>query len=165
MFELKPISYSSIPEALAKAERYRLLNESWLAESICLDILRAEPGNQRALVMLLLSRTDQLGQNLAVQSAREIAFQLADPYEKAYYSGLISERFALAKLRSAAPMSGFEAYEALRDAMTHYEQAEAIRPAGNDDALLRWNTCARLLMRNPSLAPRPEEPAEVVLDD
>ena len=42
-FELKSISEQSIPEALAKVERYRLLNEPSLAESICLDILAIVP--------------------------------------------------------------------------------------------------------------------------
>lgn len=32
--------------------------------------------------------------------------------------------------------------------MDHYEKAESIRPAGNDDALLRWNACARIIMAN-----------------
>jgi hypothetical protein len=34
-FDLKPISIASIPRALEKAERYRLLNEPEQAESIC----------------------------------------------------------------------------------------------------------------------------------
>ena len=38
MFELRPLSASAIPGALAKAERYRLLNESGQAESICQDV-------------------------------------------------------------------------------------------------------------------------------
>ena len=54
MFEPKPISRDAIPAALAKAERYRLLNEPGEAESICLDILQIEPANQEAIVTLLL---------------------------------------------------------------------------------------------------------------
>ena len=57
-FDLKPISVESIPEALAKVERYRLLNEPSLAESICLDILAIVPGHQQALISMLLARTD-----------------------------------------------------------------------------------------------------------
>jgi hypothetical protein len=45
MFQMKPISKESIPTALEKAERYRLLNEPMLAESICLDVLEADPKN------------------------------------------------------------------------------------------------------------------------
>ena len=36
------------------------------------------------------------------------------------------------------------------------EKAEELRPPGNDDALLRWNACARIIMGN-GLAPRSEE--------
>ena len=51
------------------------------------------------------------------------------------------------------PGYGPRVYEWLREAMDWYEKAEAIRPAGNDDALLRWNACARLIMRDPHLVP------------
>ncbi|MBM3786358.1 MAG: hypothetical protein FJW30_18520 [Acidobacteria bacterium] len=165
MFDLKPISPESIPEALAKVELYRLLNESWLAESICLDVLRVEPQNQKALVSLLLTRTDQFGQGLPSNAAREILGQLRDPYERVYYAGLISERDATATLRRGSPFASFDAYDLLREAMQSYEAAESIRPAGNDDAILRWNTCARMLMRDPSIRPRPVEESEVLLDD
>ena len=57
-FDLKSISVESIPEALKKVERYRLLNEPTLAESICLDILAIVPDHQQALISLLLARTD-----------------------------------------------------------------------------------------------------------
>ncbi len=57
MFQLKLISKDTIPRALAKAERYRLLNEPQEAESICLDILCVEPDHHEALVMLLLAIT------------------------------------------------------------------------------------------------------------
>ena len=89
MFELKPISREAIPEALAKVERYRLLNEPWQAESICQDVLRIEPGNQQALVMLLLSLTDQFGKGVTAAGAREILGRIAGEYERAYYSGII----------------------------------------------------------------------------
>jgi hypothetical protein len=52
-------------------------------------------------------------------------------------------------LQQATPGSGTMAYEMLREAKVWYERAEALRPAGNDDVLLRWNACARLLMRHP----------------
>ena len=165
MYELKPISPQSIPEALEKVERYRLLNESWLAESICLDILRIDPDNQDALVAMLLSRTDQFAQGVAPGSAREIVRQLRDPYDRAYFSGLICEREASATLRRGSPFARFEAYEALREAMEWFAKAEALRPPGNDDSILRWNTCARMLNRDPSLRPRPAETREVLLDD
>lgn len=165
MFELKPISKESIPEALSKVERYRLLNESWLAESICLDILRIEPDNREALIALLLSRTDQFQKGATPASAREIVRQLTDPYERAYYSGLICEREASARLWRGTPLAGYEAYDSLCQAMDWFQQAEALRPPGNDDAILRWNTCARMIMRDASLRPRPVEKMEVLLDD
>jgi hypothetical protein len=41
--------------------------------------------------------------------------------------------------------------------MEHYERAQALRPPGNDDAILRWNTCARMIMRDPEIHPLPHE--------
>jgi hypothetical protein len=165
MFELKPISREAIPEALSKAERYRLLNEPWQAESICRDILRIEPQHQPALVMLLLSLTDQFGQGISAPSARELLAKLCGEYERDYYAGIIAERWADSLLRHGAPGAGFSAYESLRDAMAHYERAEKARPQGNDDAILRWNTCARILMRNRELRPRGEEKFEPAFED
>jgi hypothetical protein len=165
MFELKPISREAIPEALAKVERYRLLNEPWQAESICQDVLRIEPGNQHALVMLLLSLTDQFGKGVTAAGAREILGRIAGEYERAYYAGIIAERWAEALLRQGSPGAGFTAYQSIREAMEQYERAEALRPPGNDDALLRWNTCARILMRNRELRPRGEEAFEPAFED
>src|SRR5579871_4894241 len=165
MFELKPISREAIPEALAKVERYRLLNEPWQAESICEDVLRIDPQNQHAQVMLLLSLTDQFGKGISAAKAREVLLRLEGEYERAYYAGIIAERWAEALLRQGSPGAGFTAYQSLREAMEHYEKAEALRPPGNDDALLRWNTCARLLMRNPELRPRGEEKFEPAFED
>lgn len=95
--QLKPVTAAGIPAALQKAERYRLLNDSTAAGSICLDILHVEPANQQALVTLLLSLTDQFsdGRPDGVERGRE-------------YS-------------------------------------RVMRPSGNDEALLRWNSCVRLL--------------------
>jgi hypothetical protein len=49
--------------------------------------------------------------------------------------------------------------------MAWYEKAEAIRPAGNDDAILRWNTCARLISSNSQLTPHVETAYEPALED
>jgi hypothetical protein len=159
MFELKRLSHDAVPRALEKAEHYRLLNQPWAAESICLDVLEAEPGNQHAIRELLLARTDQFGTDRGggVERARTALAQLTDAYERAYYAGLICERRAKAQLDQRAPGAGFVAYEWIREAMTCYEEAEAVRPDGNDDALLRWNTCARLLNESPHIVARGEE--------
>jgi hypothetical protein len=158
VFEFKSLSRDAIPAALEKAMRYRLLNEPGEAESISLDVLRTEPDNQRALVILLLALTDRFskGYVVGVTQAQELLPRLRDPYEQAYYAGIICERRAKAQLHRAGPGCGFEAYEFLREAMVWYEKAEALRPSGNDDALLRWNACARIIMGN-GLAPRAEE--------
>ncbi len=166
MFELKPLTREAIPKALEKAERYRLLNEPAQAESICLDVLRIDPEHQQALVMLLLAVTDEFEQGVAdaVTRAREVLTRLADEYERLYYAGIIAERRARAKLQHGGRGSEFVAYEWLREAMTWYEKAEALRPPGNDDALLRWNTCARILMRNPHFQRGPEDRSEPPLE-
>ena len=156
-FDLKPISVESIPEAIAKVERYRLLNEPSLAESICQDILTIAPDHQQALISLLLSRTDQFESGMTVAKAREVLSQIKGDYERAYYAGIISERNGHAYLRQGGPGSTSAVYYALREAMEHYERAEVLRPPGNDDALLRWNTCARVIMRNPEIRPLPYE--------
>jgi tetratricopeptide (TPR) repeat protein len=166
MFELKPLSQEGIPRALEKAERYRLLNEPAEAESICRDVLRLQPDNQRALVMLLLALSDEFEEELpdAVTQAQETVGRLQDAYERAYYSGIVCERRAKARLRKGRPGSGYAAYDLLREAMAFYEKAEALRPASNDDALLRWNACVRILERHPDLGPAPAESFEPSLE-
>src|SRR5271170_6486129 len=137
-FDLKPISAAGVGEALEKAERYRLLNEPSLAESICLDVLHIEPENQPALVMLLLALTDQFGHGVAAAKPRELLPRLQSEYEQHYYAGIIWERLAHAQLRKASPNAVFAAYHAFREAMQCYDRAGAMRPSANDDALLRW---------------------------
>jgi hypothetical protein len=156
-FQLKAISAESIPEALAKVERYRLLNEPGLAESICLDILAIVPDHQQALISLLLSRTDQFHSNVPAKAAQEVLAQLKGDYEQAYYAGIIWERLATARIRHGVTETGASAYHMLREAMRHYESAMNFAPRGNDDAILRWNTCARVIMQNPEVRPLPDE--------
>jgi hypothetical protein len=164
MFELKLLTKEAVPKALERAERYRFLNEPGEAESICLDVLRVEPDNQKALVMLLLALTDQLEHGSEVQQAREVLSRLRGEYEQAYYAGIICERRAKAHMRHGGPGSGYVAYDGLREAMGWYEKAEALRPPGNDDATLRWNTCARTLMSHPHLQAGPQEMWEPPLE-
>jgi hypothetical protein len=155
MFQLKPIHQDAVEQALEKAHHYRLLNEPAEAESICLDVLEVDPENQAALVSLLLALSDRLTRGYAIGAtrAKEVLPRIKDDYQRAYYAGLICERQAKARLSHGGPGASFDAYEWLREAMDNYEQAEKMRPAGNDDAILRWNACARIIMRN-NLAPR-----------
>src|SRR5215467_3517353 len=98
-FQLKSISVQSIPEALAKVERYRLLNEPTLAESICLDILAIVPDHQQALISLLLARTDQFDLHVPPTAAQEILARIEGDYEQDYYAGIIWERVGHARIR------------------------------------------------------------------
>jgi hypothetical protein len=164
-FQLKPISKAAVGDALEKAKRYRLLNEPSLAESICLDVLEVEPDNQRALVTLLLAITDQFGHGAAAIRAREILPRLKNEYEQQYYAGIVWERSAHAQLRKGAPNASFSAYDAFLHAMVCYERAIELQPPGNDDAILRWNTCARILMRNPNLRAKQDEAYEPVVGE
>jgi len=156
MLEFKPLSQEGIEPALRKAEHYRLLNEPWEADSICRDILAIEPDNQRALVILILALTEQFGDEGGVDEdePRELIPRLKSEYERAYYAGIISERWAKRMLRHGTLGSGPAAFEHLRTAMEWYEKAERLSDARDDDALLRWNTCARLIRRN-KLRPPP----------
>ena len=164
MFELKLLSADAIPAALEKALRYRLLNDPSEAESICHDVLRIDAENQQALVILLLALTDHgKGYAVGVTEAQEVLSHLHDAYERAYYAGIIGERRAKAQLSQGHPGSGHDAYELLREAMAWFEKAETLRPVKNDDALLHWNTCARLIMGN-QLTPRAEETVELSLE-
>src|SRR5256885_9830009 len=165
MHELKPLSQTAIPAALEKAERYRLLNEPGEAESICLDVLQADPENQQALIILLLAVTDRFSKGYGVSDtqANELLARIKSEYERAYYAGILAERRAKAKLAQGTPGASHYAHDALRDAMRWFEKAEAIRPPGNDDALLRWNTCARLIAKN-KLVAREEEKLEPPLE-
>lgn len=147
-FELKKLSRDAIPAALERAERYRLLNEPAQAESICQDILAVEPDNRSALVLLILALTDQFSENIMdnLDHAWSLLPRLSDEYLQAYYQGILFERQARVYMRRAAPGSHFSAYDLFREAMRLYEKAERLRPPGNDEALLRWNTCARAIM-------------------
>ena len=156
-WELKPLSAEAIPAALEKAKHYRLLNEPGAAESICRDILRVKPGHQDTLIVLVLAMSDRFGHGYTVarQSIKEVLDQITDDHHRTYYGGLVWERRALAQLKEGGPGSRFNAYECLREAIDCYANAENLRPAGNDDPILRWNYCVRLIERN-RLEPRPD---------
>lgn len=144
-FKLKLISHAGIAEANSKAELYRVLNQPEEAESICHDVLAIKPEDQDALRILALAITDQFTGNPSDRhhEAQTAFQQLTDPYEKIYYLGLLHERRAKAQIRAGrSPHTVLVLFE---EAMRCYKDAEAIRPAGNDDSILRWNSCVRLL--------------------
>ena len=158
MFELKPLSPEAVTGALSKAERYRLLNEPAEAESICRDILAIDPDNQPALKILTLALTDQIPkERAAFQEALVSAGRLEEAYDRVYYAGIAWERRAKARLDLGGYGAHVIAHEWYLEAMRWYEKAEVLRPHGNDDSLLRWNTCARFLNRHPA-APHATSP-------
>lgn len=155
MFKLKAISKDTIPAAFERAERYRQMNEPMDAESICHDILTIDPDNQRALKTLLLALSEQFGNSLypAYEKAMEILSRLKDDYSKTFYEGIIYERRAKALIMRNGLGTGRMAYEWLRNAMHSYEKAIELDRSRNDDAVMRWNTCARIIMQNPEVEP------------
>ncbi len=163
-FTLKTISKAGIPEAISKAELYRSLNEPEEAESICRDILAVEPEHQIALRLLGLSITDQFCGDASDRhrEAEELFQRLAECYERLYYTGLLHERRAKAQMRvgrsphTLAPL--------FAEAMRCFAEAETIHPPDNDDAILRWNRCARLLQSHPGFHEEKESEAFDAID-
>jgi hypothetical protein len=156
-FELKPLAPDAIPHALERADRYRLLNEPREAESICLDILGADPGNRKALTTLVLALTDQFSRasGVDIARARELLPRLREECDRAYYAGVICERWAKARLLRGESAPVVRAW--FVEAMSWYEKAQHLEPASSGDAVLRWNACARILMRDERLHVDPGE--------
>ena len=166
MFTLKPISSDCIDGALAKAERYRLLNEPSEAESICRDILEIDQGNRQARISLILALTDEIPEEASSFSrAMEAISHLETAYDRAYYSGIAWERRAKALFSSRGLGSSGYVYDWIVEALRLFEEAERVRPAGNDSSILRWNACVRFLERHKDLAPRTEQAPEPILSE
>jgi len=148
-FQLKTISQAGIPEAISKVELYRYLNEPEEAESICRDILAVEPDHQQAVRLLGLAITDQFCGDESDRhgEAGELFQRLVSSYERFYYTGLLHERRAKAQMRDGRPAHVL--VPLITEAMRCFAEAEAIHPPGNDDAVLRWNRCVRLLQSHP----------------
>jgi|SRR5882724_946467 len=147
--QLKSISKAGIAEALAKVELYRYLNEPEEAESICRDILAVDAEHQFARRMLGLTLTDQFAGTASDRyaEATQLFASLRDAYERNYYTGLLHERRAKAQLRNGC--SAHILLPLLEEALNCFAAAEKLRPAGNDDSILRWNRCVRLLQSRP----------------
>lgn len=167
MLILKSITVEAVPTALAKAQQYRLLNEPSEAESICRDILAVMPDHQEALKTLLLALTDKFGKyglNPSFDQAREIVARLDTSHGKAYFSGIILERRAKFHLIQGGPGAGTEAYTWLTKAMASFNEAMTECDLKNQDAVLRWNSCARILNSNPEVHAAEDDRAEMLLD-
>jgi hypothetical protein len=166
MYTLKQLSQASVPGAMAKVERYRLLNEPAEAESICRDILEIDPESQPVLIAMVLCLSDQIPEDVSAASrALEVAAQLKEPYDRAYYSGIVWERKAKAHLHKGAYGSQHTVHDWMVHALRLFEEAEQLRPAGNDDAILRWNACVRFLTNHPEVTPRPAEAVAAIMSE
>ena len=163
--ELKALSKEAIPRSLERVERYRLLNQPIVAESICSDILDVDPDNQQALTGLILVLTDQFERHSGpgINRALELVPRLTEEYDRVYYTGLIYERQAKARLLREYPGAHFDAYDLLHEAMEWYDKADALHETGNEDARLHWNSCVRLIEGH-QLSPRPDDDAEPAFD-
>lgn len=155
MIELKKLGREAIPAAIEKAKQYRLINEPGAAESICLDILEVDPDNQETLVVIILAMTDRLTREYSVGDEKITTYlgKLRDEFQKAYYTGIVYERRAKAILGKKAVGNEASVYELLSQAMEWFERAENLSSDQNDNALLRWNSCARIINSN-RLAPQ-----------
>ena len=167
MLTLKTITVEAVPTALEKAQQYRRLNEPNDAESICLDILAVMPDHQEALKTLLLALTDKFatfGVNPSFEQAREIVGKLDASHCKAYYSGIIFERRAKFHLRQGGPGAGPVAYQWLVKAMDAFNTAITECDTKNQEAVLRWNSCARIINSNPEVRAEETNREEMLLD-
>ena len=167
MIELKPIKPEATSSALEKAKRYRLLNEPDEAESICLDILAVNPGHQETLITLLLALTDKFidsGLNPTFESAKKIISELDSNYCQSYYTGILFERRAKFHFKQGGPGSAAVAYDWFAKAMKSYGEALAGCDPDNQDALLRWNSCARFINNHPDLKSFGVDNREMLLD-
>ena len=158
-YELKPLSPENIDAVLAKAERYRLLGEPREAESICEDVLAIDSTNQGAIRTMLLAITERFGEDIGdeVDEAKALLSKFQSEHDRAYYAGIICERRAKV-IFAQEPEAGPAVYSWLHKAMQWYERAESLSD-GNDDARLRWNTCARMINRHKHIRPPPGPPS------
>ena len=167
MLELKTIKPEAVSSALEMAKRYRMLGEPDESKSICLDILTVVPDHQEALITLVLALTDKFadsGLNPFFDEARRTVHKLDSAYCKSYYSGIVFERRAKYHLRKEEPGSESLAYEWFVKAMDAFDKAMSGCAPDNQDAVLRWNACVRIVNSRPDLHPDHSTVSEAPLD-
>jgi hypothetical protein len=162
-FSLKPIRKEGIPQALEKVEQYRLLNEPLEAESICRDVLAIDPENQKGIVAFLLTLSDRFIEGKSVKEAIALIPRIQSKYEQQYYKALILERQGKAALLKGYPGCKHDAFEWLEEAMHEFELADKLSDQENNDAILRWNTCVRII-ENRRLTARPPDTNPPILE-
>jgi hypothetical protein len=167
MLELKTIKPEAVSSSLEMAKRYRLLGEPDESASICQDILAVAPDHQEVLITLLLALTDKFadnGLNPSFDKARQTVEKLDSGYCKSYYSGIVFERRAKYHLRKEEPGSGSLAYEWFVKAMEAFDQAMQGCDPDNQDAVLRWNSCALIINSRSDVGPDDIATSEPPLD-
>lgn len=161
----KKLPPGTVQAALEKAAHYRDLNQPEEAESICQDVLDAEPENQLAWRILGLAVTDRMEtRHVGLLDEAIAAFgRLTDEYDRTYHTGVAWERAAKAHVERDELHSAATSFE---HALELFGQAEALRPS-SPDPVLRWNRCVRLLTRHPQLRAAMSAPRDglVVLGD
>ncbi len=159
MFELKPLSKEAIPKAIDRAKQYRQLNQPWHAESICRDVYDVDPDHQQNLIILFLAITDQFvneKHGKSMQDAEEIIDKLRDEYQRDYAHGIVFERQASAAIRRGGPRAGYIAYYHILRALEYYEKSAKSHPDKNEESILRYNTCVRMIEEF-DLRPAPDD--------
>ncbi len=145
------IHKNTINSALDKAKQYRLLLEPELAVSICLDIFNIDKKHQETIIVYILALSDNLSKQKNDTKIFDAIKLLTSEYHKKYYTGIYHERKALSLMKGN--MSASFAYNLFTKAMDFYKQAIEISADDNDDAILRYNSCIRIIQHN-RLSPR-----------
>ena len=107
------------------------------------------PGAKNAVETCLSVRPGEHVALIADEASRSVAASIAAAIEErgAQYTGLLLERRAKAQLRAGS--AAHILLPLVEEALNCFADAEKIRPVGNDDSILRWNRCVRLLESRP----------------
>lgn len=156
--DLKILETGEIDAALAAAEACWSRSEVEVAQSICQDILEADPDHPTALELLFLSRVALLSKGLpkGVERAQELIPRFGSEFDRAFFSGVLRETQARYLLERRGRHSSFVAYSWFRHAMDDFDEASTKDP-NRPEPRLHWNACLRTLQANPQCVPAPEE--------